>query len=148
MIFLGRRLLFSECDARFFLSLFLKEKHMTEELDNYYLKHPEPFHCCLLALRDSILKTDAEIVAARKYQIPFFYYRGLKLAFLWIYRKKVMFGIVTDLTMFSPVPGYRRKDLIESILIDPNADLPIERITGKLQEQMTNCQRFLAEKGN
>ncbi len=45
---------------------------MKTDLENYYLKQKEPFQSCLLALRDIILDVNKDIVAMRKYQIPFF----------------------------------------------------------------------------
>jgi hypothetical protein len=107
---------------------------MSAELDNYYLNQPEPVQGCLLALRRIILNTNNQISETRKYQVPFFYYKTKKLSFLWVNRKKLILGFVTDNTVFPVSAGFRRKDGMEMVQIDPNKDLPIELIREKLQQ--------------
>jgi|HubBroStandDraft_2_1064218.scaffolds.fasta_scaffold163458_2 hypothetical protein len=109
---------------------------MNKELENYYLKQPEPIQSCLLALKSIILSVSKEISQRRMYQIPFFYYRDKKIAFLWVNRKRTLFGIVTDKSILEFPEGTRRKDSYESIAIDPNEDIPVEDIVGMLRRQM------------
>jgi len=54
---------------------------MNDQLEEYYLRHPEPFQGCLLALKQLILNLDERITHERKYQIPFFCFRGEKTGF-------------------------------------------------------------------
>ncbi|MDD2305098.1 MAG: hypothetical protein PHP53_10425 [Prolixibacteraceae bacterium] len=49
---------------------------MNTKLEDYYLRHPEPFQGCLLAMKHLILNLDNRITHERKYQIPFFVLRG------------------------------------------------------------------------
>ncbi len=105
---------------------------MQATLEAYYLRQPEPFQSCLLALRDILLKADARISHERKFQIPFFCYEGKKLAYLWLNRKKLMLGFVEDRSIQAIIPGIKNKDKYESIQIDPLADLPIDMILDKL----------------
>jgi len=109
---------------------------MNNQLEEYYLRHPEPFQGSLLALKQIILNLDERITHERKYQIPFFCFRGKKLAFLWMNRKKLMLGFVTDKHIYPPMAGIKQKDHLEMMQIDPNADLPVELIVTKLREQI------------
>lgn len=109
---------------------------MNNQLEEYYLRRPEPFQGCLLALKQIILNLDERITLERKYQIPFFCFQGKKLAFLWMNRKKLMLGIVTDKHVYLPMDGMKQKDRLEMVQIDPNADLPVEMIVAKLKEQI------------
>jgi len=109
---------------------------MSQELENYYLRHPEPIQGCLLALRDLILHVDDRITHERKYQIPFFYYKGKKLCFLWVNKKKLLLGFIIDKTIYPVIAGVKRKDDFETLQIDPNLDLPVETIIANLRLRM------------
>lgn len=109
---------------------------MNTKLEDYYLRHPEPFQGCLLAMKHLILNMDNRITHERKYQIPFFCFEGKKLAFLWVNRKKLMLGFVTDKSIIPHTVGTKHKDRLEMIQLDPNADLPVEMIIAKLREQI------------
>ena len=109
---------------------------MSQELENYYLRQPEPFQGCLLALRNLILKVDDRITHERKYQIPFFYFKGKKLCFLWVNKKKLLIGFIVDKNIYPVVAGIKRKDDFETMQIDPNADLPVKIILEKLLQRM------------
>src|SRR6201994_1285676 len=105
-------------------------KHTT--LESYYLSKPEPYQSCLLALRDIILRVNPVICTERKFQIPFFTYKGKKLGYLWLNGKKLMLGFCLDKSLKEPVAGAKPKDQYESMRIDPNQDLPIDIIHEKL----------------
>jgi hypothetical protein len=105
---------------------------MNTTLESYYLSKPEPYQSCLLALRDFILHINPKICHERKFQIPFFTYKGKKLGYLWLNGKKLMLGFCLDKSLQEIVPGIRPKDKYESMRIDPNADLPVDVILQKL----------------
>ena len=105
---------------------------MSQELENYYLKQPEPIQGCLLALKSLILSMDGQITHERKYQIPFFYYKGKKLCFLWVNKKKLLIGFIIDKAIYPVIVGTKRKDEYETMQIDPNADLLVEIIFDNL----------------
>ncbi|MEJ7692384.1 DUF1801 domain-containing protein [Daejeonella sp.] len=107
----------------------MKEK----TLESYYLSKSEPFQSCLLALRQLILSVDPLITTERKFQIPFFQYKGKKLGYLWLNGKKLMIGFCLDKSVQKTVEGVKPKDIYESFRIDPNADLPIEVIRSKVE---------------
>lgn len=114
---------------------------MTTQLENYYLSKPEPYQSCLLALRHIILSADPAIVHERKFQIPFFTYKGKKLGYLWLNRKKLMLGLCTDKSLLETPPGAKPKDRYESFQINADEDLPVEWITDKLQEYLDRINR-------
>ncbi|HWD88546.1 MAG TPA: DUF1801 domain-containing protein [Mucilaginibacter sp.] len=101
-------------------------------LESYYLSKPEPYQSCLLALRDLILRTNPGICHERKFQIPFFTYKGKKLGYLWLNRKKLMLGFCLDKSLQEVKQDTRAKDKYESVQIDPNQDLPVDMIREKL----------------
>jgi len=109
---------------------------MVTTLEEYYLKQPEPIQGCLLALKQLLLGIDEGITHERKYQIPFFYYRGYKLCFLWVDRKKLLLGFVEDRKLQPLVPGIKRRDKVETFVIDPVKDLPVEVILERVKGLM------------
>lgn len=120
---------------------------MNRELENYYLKQPEPIQGCLLALKSIILSVDKRISHRRAYQIPVFYYEEKKLAFLWVNRKKLLFGIITDGSPIEPQEGARRRNQYEMIEVDPKEDIPVGEIIEKLRRQMKLYDDFRQKKG-
>lgn len=105
---------------------------MNSKLENYYLSKPEPYQGCLLALCQFILSVHPGIVHERKFQIPFFTYKGKKLGYLWLNGKKLMLGFCLDKSLREVIPGIKPKDQYESFQIDKDEDLPIALITEKL----------------
>ena len=116
--------------------------------DQYYHKQPEPLQGCLLALKHILLSHNAQITHGRLFQIPFFWYRGYKLAFLWVHRKKLLLGFVEDLKLVKAEPGLRRRNKYETMEIDPNKDIPVKTITAKLQKLMNNYDKFIEAEQN
>lgn len=104
----------------------------TTKLESYYISKREPYQSCLLALKDFILRFNPEICHERKFQIPFFTYRGKKLGCLWLNGKKLMLGFCLDKSLIEFAPGAKPKDQYESMRIDPEADLPVDVILEKL----------------
>ncbi|MDB5031282.1 DUF1801 domain-containing protein [Mucilaginibacter sp.] len=101
-------------------------------LESYYLSKPEPYQSCLLALKDVILFANPDICHERKFQIPFFTYKGKKIGYLWLNRKKLMLGFCLDKSLQEQRQVTKPKDKYESTQIDPNADLPVDIILQKL----------------
>lgn len=102
-------------------------------LEFYYLSKAEPYQSCLLALKDIILRTNPGICHERKFQIPFFTYKGKKLGYLWLNGKKLMLGFCLDKSLQGSTAGIKPKDKYESMRIDTNADLPVDVILQKLE---------------
>lgn len=114
---------------------------MNSKLEHYYLSKPEPYQGCLLALRQLILSVHPAIVHERKFQIPFFTYKGKKLGYLWLNRKMLMLGFCLDKSLQEAVPGIKLKDQYESFQVDPEADLPVELILQKLHYYLDHIDR-------
>ena len=110
-------------------------------LESYYLSKPEPYQSCLLALKVIILRANPDICHERKFQIPFFTYKGKKLGYLWLNRKKLMLGFCLDKSLQKFPEGIKPKDKYESMQIDPNADLPIDTILQKLEYYLSLIDR-------
>ncbi|MCG2617078.1 DUF1801 domain-containing protein [Terrimonas sp. NA20] len=107
---------------------------MNSKLENYYLSKPEPYQGCLLALRDIILKAHPGIEQERKFQIPFFSYKGMKLGYIWLDHKKLMIGFCTDKRLLKFPENTKPKDQYESFRIDPAEDIPHEIIQTKIRQ--------------
>jgi len=107
-------------------------KRTKSSIEEYYLKHHEPYSSCLLALKHIIMSVDEDILHERKFQLPFFSYKGQKLAFLWMNRKKLILGFITDKRILLSNEK-KVKDQLEMIEINPNEDLPKEMIETKIR---------------
>ena len=114
---------------------------MTSDLDNFYLKQEEPTRGCLLALRDVILKHNDEITAEWKYKLPFFYFKGKMLCYLWIHKKykQPYIGFVDGNLIDHPDLLQEKRARMKILLIDENSDLPIEKINLILTSAMYFC---------
>lgn len=108
---------------------------MLNELDQFYLKQKEPFQSCLLGLRDTILVVDEDITPEWKYKLPFFYYRGKMLCYLWIHKKykKPYIGFVDGNLLDDEELLVEKRAKMKILLIDTDTDLPIKKITKLLK---------------
>ncbi|PZR28471.1 MAG: hypothetical protein DI535_06210 [Citrobacter freundii] len=118
---------------------------MNTKLESYYLSRPEPYQSCLLALKHIILSVNPGIVHERKFQIPFFTYKGKKLGYLWLNRKKLMVGLCTDKSLLHFAEGVRPKDRYESFEVDPGEDLPVEMILAKVRSYLAAIDRVVVD---
>ncbi|MFD2873761.1 DUF1801 domain-containing protein [Mucilaginibacter ximonensis] len=106
-------------------------------LEGYYLSKPEPYQSCMLALRDIVLNANPHIEHIRKFQIPFFTYRDKKLGYMWLDKKTLKLGFCWDKSLQPIIDGVRPKDKYESMIINPNEDIPIDIVLGKLNYYLT-----------
>jgi hypothetical protein len=60
---------------------------MLRDIDNYFLAKNEPVQSCLLFLRSYISSFDENITEEWKYRMPFYYYKGRMLCYLWTDKK-------------------------------------------------------------
>ncbi|MDP4685941.1 MAG: DUF1801 domain-containing protein, partial [Salibacteraceae bacterium] len=56
---------------------------MLSHLKQFYDRQPEPNRSCFLAIRQIILTADQHLTEEYKYGLPFFYYKGRGLCYLW-----------------------------------------------------------------
>ncbi len=112
---------------------------MLSDLDNFYLQKEEPEKSCLLALSTIILNYDSQITAEWKYKLPFFYFKGKMLCYLWIHKKykNPYIGFV-DGNLIEHVDLLQEKRARMKILVvDKNEDLPIGKINSILNKAIT-----------
>jgi len=109
---------------------------MTTPIDNFYLQKHEPVKGCLLALREIILKQDADISAAWKYGMPFFCYKGKMFCYLWVHKKllKPYIGIVEGRRFDHPGLIVEKRSRMKIMLFDADQDLPVETIEAILKQ--------------
>src|ERR1700749_2185519 len=110
---------------------------MLTQLETYYITKPEPYQSCLLALKDIILGAHPGICHERKFQIPFFTYKGKKLGYLWLNGRKLILGFCMDKSWVKAVAEGKPKDKCESFRIVPNEALPIDMIAEKLNNYLS-----------
>lgn len=107
---------------------------MLSELDQFYLNKEEPIKSCFLGLRDIILAVDENITAEWKYKLPFFYYKGKMLCYLWIHKKykQPYIGFVDGNLLDDKDLLVEKRAKMKILLVNPNEDLPIEKINDLL----------------
>ena len=115
---------------------------MISELDQFYLKFEEPTQSCLLALRDLILKQDENITAEWKYKLPFFYFKGKMLCYLWIHKKykQPYIGFVDGGLIDHPDLLQEKRARMKILLVEPEVDLPIEIVKTILTSAIYICK--------
>ena len=112
---------------------------MLTPLEHFYLQQEEPDRGCLMALRDLILRMDTNITPEWKYKLPFFYYKGKMFCYLWRHKKykTPYIGIVESKHIDHPDLIIEKRARMKILLIDPEADLPVEKITDILKQAIT-----------
>lgn len=105
-------------------------------IDNYFLQHDEPTKSCLQFLREHILKQDPAITEAWKYGMPFYCYNGKMMCYLWVHKKYLLpyIGVVEGKLIGHPDLITEKRAKMKILLIDPNYDLPIEKINSILMD--------------
>ncbi|TJY33887.1 DUF1801 domain-containing protein [Pontimicrobium aquaticum] len=97
---------------------------------NFYLKKEEPNKSCLLALRDIILRQDAQITETTKYGMPCFCYKQKMFCYLWTDKKTqepyILFVEGQHLNHPKLETGNRSR--MKIFPINPNKDIPIKTI--------------------
>ena len=98
--------------------------------DHFYLQQSEPTKSCLLALKEIILLQDKDITTARKYGMPFFYYKGKMFCYLWIHKKhkQPYLGLVEGKHLNHPDLIIENRSRMKILLFDANKGLPVQTI--------------------
>lgn len=112
---------------------------MVNDLDNFYLSHPEPARSCLLALRDLILSQDSNIIAEWKYRMPMFYYKGKMLCYLWVHKTlhQPYLGVCDGKLIEHPDLIMEKRSRMKIMLFEVDADLPVATIKDILQQAIS-----------
>src|ERR1700760_1838448 len=103
---------------------------MLRDIDSYFLQKDEPVKSCLLFLREHIQSLNPNITEAWKYRMPFYCYRGKMFCYLWTDKNngQPYIGMAEGRRIDHPflIQGLRAR--MKILLIDPNADLPLDTI--------------------
>lgn len=101
---------------------------MLSGLQSFYENQTEPNQSCFFALRQFILKLHSDFTEEYKYGLPFFYFRGKGLCYLW-YDKKTnepYIGFADGKLIEHPRLEQGDRKRMKIFRIDPNTDLPIK----------------------
>ena len=108
---------------------------MLSPIDHYFEQQDEPTKSCLLFLRTYLFKQDAAITETWKYKMPVYCYKGKMLCYFRIHKKYKSNGIplpyigVIDGNMIDDPDLIKEgRTRMKILLIDPNEDIPVERI--------------------
>ncbi len=103
---------------------------MINDLDQFYLNLEEPTQGCMMALRDVLLSIDDNITPEWKYRLPFFYYKGKMLAYLWKDKKtqEPYIGIANGGVIDHPRLEQGDRKRMKIFRVNPNEDIPVEDI--------------------
>lgn len=98
--------------------------------DSYFNAIPEPTQSCLLALRNLILAHHPSITPEWKYGMPFFYYKGKMLCYLWTNKKtgQPYIGFADGYKMDFPELIQEKRSRMKIFLVDAEKDLPVKKI--------------------
>jgi len=113
---------------------------MLTPVENFYLNLPEPNRGCMLSLKDLILKFDGGISQEWKYKLPFFYFKGKMFCYLWTEKKTQIpyIGFVKGNLLHHPELIQEKRAKMKILLVDPQADLPVQKIT----EILNDCKKL------
>lgn len=108
------------------------------ELEQFYENQPPELREVYLALRQIILKQDENIAPEWKYKLPFFYYKGKMLCYLWYHKSfKMPYISIMDANLLQDerllMEDRKRAGIL---LINPNEDLKIDLIEEILQKTL------------
>jgi hypothetical protein len=112
---------------------------MLRPIDNYFLQQTELNKNCLQFLRMHIIKLNENITEAWKYGMPFYCYKGKMFCYLWTHKKLLQpyIGIVEGNQINHPDLITEKRARMKILLIDPNKDLPIEKINFILKSALS-----------
>lgn len=96
-------------------------------IDAYFFNKMEPARECLLFLRGHIGNYDENITEEWKYSMPFYYYRGKMLCYLWTNKKtgEPYIGIVDGDKIDRPELIKEKRNRMKILLINPLEEIPI-----------------------
>lgn len=99
--------------------------------NTYFLSLPQPAQSALLALRGIILDHHPSITPEWKYGMPFFYYNGKMLCYLWTNKKtgQPYIGFADGNKMDYPELIQEKRSRMKIFMVDAEKDLPVKKIT-------------------
>ncbi len=101
-----------------------------KDIDNFYLDQKEPIKSCLLALKTIILDYNERFESRWYYRLPCFMYQNQIFCYLWIDKKSqhpyIAIGKGVKIEHPDLIQGNRT--FVKLLMIDPEKDIPIEKI--------------------
>lgn len=109
-----------------------------KQLDDFYLNQKEPIKGTLFALREIILKQDANITNVLKYGMPFFCYKDKMFCYLWIHKKhkQPYIGIVEGKHFEESFLIQEDRSRMKIMMLNADEDLPLKQIESILQKAL------------
>ncbi|HRF75635.1 MAG TPA: DUF1801 domain-containing protein, partial [Chitinophagales bacterium] len=97
----------------------------------FFLSLPQPTQSTFLALSNIILNHHPSITPEWKYSMPFFYYNGKMLCYLWTNKKtrQPYIGFADGNKMDFPELIQEKRSRMKIFMIDAEKDLPVKKIT-------------------
>ncbi len=110
-----------------------------QSLDNFYLQHDAVINETFLALRSIIKKQHPAITNEWKYGGSFFCFKGKMFCYLWVDKKtkQPYIGIVEGKRFDEPYLIQDQRKRIKIMLLNPEEDLPIEKIEHVIQKAIS-----------
>ena len=99
-------------------------------LDNFYFDKEEPVKSCLVALKSIITNYNSALEERWYYRLPCFMYKGQIFCYLWV-DKKTQFPYIAigkGVKIDHPDLIQGNRTFTKLLMIDPNKDIPIEKI--------------------
>ncbi len=111
---------------------------MIQEIESFYLDKEEPNKSCLLALRDIILKQDANVTETIKYGMPCFCYKKKMFCYLWTDKKtgEPYILMVEGKHLDNPGLEQGKRSRMKIFRINPNVDIPLITIEQLLNDAL------------
>lgn len=110
-----------------------------KEIDLYFLNHPEPVKSYLQALRTFILNYNSNISEGWKYHMPFYFYNGKRVCYLWVHKKynQPYLGIVDGKKVDHPLLLVEKRAKMKIMLFDAEQDIPLKTIRLLLKQVLS-----------
>ena len=99
-------------------------------LNRFYFEKEEPIKSCLLALKAIILEYNSNLEPRWYYRLPCFMLKKHIFCYLWI-DKKTQFPYIAigkGIKIDHPDLIQGKRTFVRLLMIDPNADIPIDKI--------------------
>jgi hypothetical protein len=99
-------------------------------IDQYFHSLSEPAAGCMQALRAYLLAHPAAFTEAWKYRMPLYCHKGKMFCYLWTRKDsgQPYLGIVNGAAVHHPELLQEQRKRMKILLIDPLADLPLEKM--------------------
>lgn len=113
-------------------------------IDLYFAEQAEPVKSCLIFLREHIQQLDAGITETWKYSMPMYCYRDKMFCYVWVHKKykQPYVGFVDGHLLEHPDLLSEKRARMKILLIDPERDVPVAKVTKLLRMALKARQRL------